>query len=115
MAEKRMRKTEVRIAERQRRRAEQERREWLKRLIPFGILGVLAVALVGFVLYGTVKSSGALDNPNGKAQLTVDHEKLELGDQKLGTTVRAEFNIKNTGDGTLRMNVPAMPKAVEGC
>ncbi len=115
MAEKRMSKAQARLAERQRRRKEQDRRDRLTRLIPFGIIGVVAVVLIGFVAYGTLKSGGAFDNPNGKAQISVDHEKLELGDQKLGSTVRATFNIKNTGDGTLRMNVPSMPTAVEGC
>ncbi len=115
MAEKRTTKTSPRLAERQRRRAEQERRSSLVRLIPFVILGLIGLVLVGLGLYGTLRSSGAIDDPNSKPQIAVDHEKLELGDQKLGSTVRAQFNIKNTGSGTLKLNVPAMPTVLEGC
>ncbi len=115
MAEKSTGKTSVRLAERQRRRAEQERRERLTRLLPFGILSLIAVVVVGLGIFGALRSSGALEDPNAKPQLTVDKEKLDLGDQKLGSTVRAQFNIKNTGTGTLKMQVPGMPTAVEGC
>ncbi len=115
MAEKRTGKIPARLAERQRRRAERERRENLFRLLPFGILGLVAVIVVGLGIFGALRSSGAIDDPNGKPQITVDNEKLELGDQKLGSTVRAQFNIKNSGTGTLKMKVPSMPTALEGC
>ena len=115
MAEKSMSKAQSRLAERQRRRKEQERRDKLTGLIPFGIIGIVALFLIGFVVYGTLKSGGAFDNPNGKAQISVDHEKLELGDQKLGSTVRAQFNIKNTGDGTLRFTDKPYIEVLEGC
>ncbi len=110
-----MSKAEARIAERQKRRAERERRNKLNRLIPIGIVGIVAVFLVGLVAFSTMKTAGAFENPDGKAHIEVDNEKLDLGDQKLGSTVRASFNIKNTGDGTLKMTVPSMPTAVEGC
>ncbi len=115
MAEKRTSKGQARLAERQRRRAERERRDQFSRLLPFGILGLIAVVVVGLGIFGALHSSGALEDPNAKPQLTVDKEKLDLGDQKLGSTVRAQFNIKNTGTGILRMQVPAMPTALEGC
>ncbi len=115
MAEKRTSKGQARLVERQRRRAERERRNQVSRLFPFGILGLIAVFVVGLGIFGALRSTGAFENPNGKAQFTVDKAKLELGDQKLGSTVRAQFNIKNTGTGILKMQVPGMPRAVEGC
>ncbi len=115
MAEKQTGKTPARLAERQRRRAERERQESLKRLIPFWVLGLIAVFIVGLGAFGAIRSTGAFANPNGKSQFSVDAEKLELGDRKLGTSVRAEFKVKNTGDGILKMQVPSMPTAVEGC
>ncbi len=115
MADKDTSKGQTRLAERQRRRAEQERRDRLTRLLPFGILGLIAIFVVGLGIFGALRSTGVFENSNGKAQFTIDNEKLELGDQKLGSTVRAQFNIKNTGTGTLKMQVPGMPTAVEGC
>ncbi len=115
MAEKRASKGQARFGDLHRRRAERERRDRITRLLPFGILGVIVVFVVGLGIFGALRSSGAFENPNGKSQFTVNTDKLELGDQKLGSTVRAQFNIKNTGDGTLRMNVPAMPTVLDGC
>ncbi len=115
MAEGNMRRTQARMEERMRRRAEQERSARLKRMIPLGILGALAVIAIGFVLFGTLRTSGALDNPNGKPKFTVDSEKLELGDQKLGHAIKASFKVTNTGDARLTLNAPSMVTALEGC
>ena len=115
MAEEPVRKTQARTAERIRRRAERERNERIKRLIPFGIIGAVLVLLVGFAVTSTLRASGVFSDPNAKPNFTVDTEKLELGDQKLGSTVRATFNVKNTGQGALQLNVPPMPSVLEGC
>ncbi len=115
MAEAKISRTQARSADRARRRAEKERQERIKFLIPFGILGVLAVLAIGFVAYSTLQSSGALEPAGAKPKFTVDTEKLELGDQKLGHPIKASFNIKNTGDGRLTLSTPPMVTALEGC
>ncbi len=115
MAEEHVRKTQARYEERARRRAERERRERIIHLIPFGLIGVIALLLIGFGFYSSIKTTGVFVDPNGKAQFTVDTEKLELGDQKLGRPIKASFNVKNTGDGKLTLSTPPMVTALEGC
>lgn len=115
MAETRISKQQARLAERQRRRAERERRERLTWMIPVGILGAVVLFIVGLGLFGALKSSGVIDSPNGKAKFTVDTEKLELGDQKLGRPINASFKVTNAGDGRLTLNTPPMVTALEGC
>ena len=115
MAQARTRKTEARGAERMRRRAARERRATIRGLLPFGILGAAALLVVGLALFGSLRTSGALDSPNAKPRFTVDTEKLELGEQELGKGIKASFNVKNTGDGRLTLSTPPMVKALEGC
>ncbi len=115
MGEGHLRKTQARFEERARRRAERERREKFKRVIPLGLLGTLAVLFAGYVLFGTFRASGTFESPNAKAHFTVDTEKLELGDQKLGHPIKASFTVKNVGDGRLTLDAPPMVKALEGC
>ena len=116
MSDKPIRKTLVRAAERERRRAQRERNQRLKWQIPLAALGALAVlAAAYFVFTAVTKSSNGVRAGVNGPHLQVDTEKIDLGDEPLGKTVQAAFNVKNTGDGTLTLNPAGTATVLEGC
>ena len=116
MAEKPVRRTLARNAERERRRAQQERRQKLTWQIPLAALGVFAVLAAAYFLFTTVtKPPGAVSAGVNGAHFQVDTEKLDLGDQPLGQTVHASFNVKNSGDGSLTLNAAQIATVLQGC
>jgi hypothetical protein len=116
MSDKPIRKTQLRAAERERRRMQRERNERLKWQIPLAPLGAIVVLAVAYFVFTTVtKSSNAVSAGVNRAHFQVDTEKLDLGDQALGNTVHASFNVQNTGDGTLTLNPARTATVLEGC
>ena len=116
MSENHVRKTQVRAAERERRRVHQARSERLKWQIPFaaaGILALLAVAYFAFTNFAQ-PSQAVVTGINGP-RFQVDTEKLDLGDEPLGQTVHASFSVKNTGDGSLTLNAAQIATVLQGC
>ena len=110
-----MRKTQARIAERERRRKQGEQRQKLFKIVPLVLIAILAVVGVGYTVYTrTAKPHPANPGVIGP-RLEVDREQLDLGNRKLNEPVRAAFNIKNVGDDTLNLGVPKLVTALEGC
>lgn len=48
-------------------------------------------------------------------RLSMNAERLDFGDVKLGKTVRAEFVVTNTGDRNLTLDSSTPVRVVEGC
>lgn len=111
MSEKVTRKTEARVAERERARVQQQRKSMMKKAIPL-TLGAIVVLFLVFVALTTVNQAtqGTLG-----ARLQVDREKLDLGAQVFDQPVRAQFHVKNAGDSTLKLTVPRVVNALQGC
>lgn len=114
MSERPLRKTEARIAERERRRAQtQGKNIW--GILLLGI-AVIAFAVAGYMIYDGVSQPVRPVNAGSIGpRLQVDREQIDLGDRKFNQPVRATFNIKNVGDGTLTLNVPRLVTVLEGC
>ena len=110
------RKTQARVAERERRRTQQAQNERLKWQLPFAGAGVLILFAIAYFTFTTFAkpSQAATTGVNGP-HLQVDTDKIDLGDQPLGKTVQADFKITNTGDGTLTLTPPQMATVLEGC
>ena len=51
----------------------------------------------------------------GAPSLTVDKEKVDLGDGRLGQTVSVAFELTNTGEAPLRFREAPYVEVVEGC
>jgi hypothetical protein len=107
------RKTESRVAERERRRKQREAKARLWKTLPLLAIAILALLGAGIIAYGTFVQP-IVSGANGP-RLQVDREQVELGDQHFGTTVRATFKVTNTGDGTLNLNVAKIATVVQGC
>ncbi len=112
MSEKPMRKTEARIAERERARAQRQRSARTKKglLLVLGGIVLIAVGLGAWMMLNPPTTQGSIG-----ARLQVDRERIELGDQIFDRPARAVFTAKNVGDGTLKLEVPRVPTVLEGC
>ncbi len=110
-----IRKTEARIAERQRARAEEQRKGMMKKFIPLAVVFLVAVFLVFVGLTTLAKTSS--ENIQGATgpRFQVDREKIDMGKQIFNNTVRAAFTVKNVGDGTLKLEAPKVASILEGC
>ncbi len=110
-----IRKTQARVAERQRARTAEQRKDAVKRFIPLVVVFLVAV----FVLFVglTTLTQTSEQNIQGTIgpRFQVDRDSLDLGNQPLGKTVRAAFTVKNGGDGTLKLDVPKVATLLTGC
>jgi hypothetical protein len=114
MSEKPLRKTQARVAERERTRAQQQRRSAMTKVVPL-ILGAIAVLFLAFVAYSTAKNADQVVQGTLGARLQVDREQVDLGHRVFNETVRAVFNVKNVGDGTLTLTAPRIAAVLTGC
>jgi hypothetical protein len=116
MSEKHLRKTQVRTADRERRRAQRESKEkliWQIPLAAVALVAVLAVAYYAVAASAQPPTTGSAGSSGPHFQ--ADTEMLDLGDEPLGKTVHASFDIKNTGDGPLTLNAAQVATVLEGC
>lgn len=115
MSNQSIRKTQGRVLERERRRAKQERLDKLRQAAPFVAGTLLALLVAGYFFFtssaGPSQPTAGVNGP----QAQVDTDKLDLGDQPLGQTVHASFNVRNAGDGTLTLNPAKIATVLEGC
>jgi hypothetical protein len=78
--------------------------------------GALLLVLAGLGLWASRKPS-SVPQPQlaGAPRLQVDQEKIDLGDVKLGQTVKVAFTLNNSGDQPLRFSEAPYIEVVEGC
>ncbi len=114
MAEASPRKTQARVAERERRRQQEERNKKLKIAIPV-VVGIIAVLALGYSLFTQAKPARPANAGVVGPRLQVDQEKIDLGRRVFNQPVRGAFNLKNVGDDTLKLGVPKLVTALEGC
>ncbi len=112
MAEKLMRRTQARSAERERHRARQARQQTLLRAITLAALVLFVGVAAAYVI-----STQAQPNVVGAVgpRLQVDREKIDAGNRVFDQPVRVVFNVKNVGDGTLKLETPRVAVLLEGC
>jgi len=94
-------------------RAHQQRNAQTKKLVPPAI-GAIVVLFVVFVAFTMVNQATPV-NGIGVPRLQVDREKIDLGNRIFNQSVRAMFNVKNVGDGTLKLDAPRVATVLEGC
>ena len=78
--------------------------------------GALVLVIAGLGLWASRKPS-TLSGPEqtGAPRLQVDQDKVDLGDVKLGQTVKVSFKLNNTGDQPLRFSEAPYVEVLEGC
>ncbi len=80
--------------------------------IPALIIGTIAVLAGVFFLANPSFSLGSNGSPG---HFVVNTDKIDLGNEPLGKTVHASFDVKNTGDGPLTLNTDQVATVLEGC
>jgi hypothetical protein len=82
------------------------------------IAGAAALALVllgALLLLRPADEAPAPAAGGGAPRLAVDQEKIDFGDVKYNTPVKATFRLTNEGDGTLQIIGEPVVAVVEGC
>jgi hypothetical protein len=78
--------------------------------------GTLLLVIAGFGLWASRKPSNVAEPQQaGTPRLQVDRDKVDLGDVKLGQTVKVSFTLNNAGDQPLRFSETPYVEVVEGC
>ena len=113
MIEKPTRKTQARVLQREQIRAREQRKNNLKVILPMIAVAFVVVVIVASAMYARPGESAM--QTNGTPHLQVDSDQIDLGRRIFNQPVRAVFNIKNTGDGTLKLDVPRVANVLEGC
>lgn len=110
-----IRKTQARVAERQRARTAEQRTSAMKKWIPVGVVLLIAafIIFVGLTMLKPTASPEIQGTIGPRFQ--VDQEKIDMGNRIFNQPVRAVFNVKNVGDGTLKIETPEIANVLEGC
>ena len=79
-------------------------------------LSLSGIFLIGvaFLLVGRPQPKAVIE-VTGAPSLKVDQEQVDLGNKKLGSTVKVSFQLMNNGDKPLRFSKDPYVEVVEGC
>ena len=78
------------------------------------ISGAVILLIAAFFAFQK-KPATVTPETTGGPNLKVDKENVDLGDQKLGSTVQVSFTITNVGDQPLRFSKAPYIEVKEGC
>lgn len=81
----------------------------------FLVLGGLAIIVIALFFAFQKNSASFIPEVIGQASLKTDKEMVDLGDVKLGKTVKVSFDLKNVGDAPLRFSEVPYIEVKEGC
>ena len=104
-----IRKTEARAKERAYAQQQAERRDTITHVLPF-IIAATIVLFIGIAVFVVTNQT-----VSGTPRLQVDQERIDLGKRFFNQPVRAVFNVKNVGDGTLTLEAPKIATLLQGC
>lgn len=83
--------------------------------MPLLILIGAGVILIVAAIWLTLPKVDGQPDQMGTPAITVNQEKIDFGEVKLDTPLTFEFNVTNTGNGTLRFTEAPYIEVVEGC
>ena len=84
---------------------------WLPLIIVAGVV-LIAVAMLSNT---SSSASPAASTTNGTPTVSVDKDRFDFGNVKLGQTVQVSFEVANTGDAPLRFKEKPYIEVAAGC
>jgi len=81
----------------------------------WGAIAAAVLFVVGGLSLLLISGNTNTEPENGTPKLVVDQTVIDEGYQKLNTTIRTSFTLRNEGDATLRIQGEPQVKLVEGC
>lgn len=78
------------------------------------LAGVLVLAAAVWMIFGSGQPKAAVE-VKGAPHLKVEKDAIDHGDVKLGTPIRDEIRVTNTGDQTVRFSEAPYIEVLEGC
>ncbi len=109
MSNQPIRKTQARLVERERARKQAARHDAIIHTLPF-VIAAAVVLFIGIAVFLAMNPTAS-----GTPRLQIDQERIDLGKRIFNQPVRAVFNVKNVGDGTLTLETPKIATVLEGC
>ena len=85
---------------------------WLPLII---VAGVVLVAVAMLSNNGSSTAAPTAPTTSGAPALTVDKDRFDFGNVKLGQTVQISFEVTNTGDAPLRFKEKPYVEVAAGC
>ena len=85
---------------------------WLPLII---VAGVVLIALAVLSNNTSSPASPAASTTNGTPTVSVDKDRFDFGNVKLGQTVQVSFEVANTGDAPLRFKEKPYIEVAAGC
>ncbi|MBI5567343.1 MAG: DUF1573 domain-containing protein [Chloroflexi bacterium] len=85
---------------------------WLPLII---VAGVVLIAVAVLSNTGSSTTVPTVPITSGAPALSVDKDKFDFGDVKLGQTVQVSFEVANTGDAPLRFKEKPYIEVAAGC
>lgn len=101
--------------QRNRKRAVAHQERQAKQRPLFFLLGGVALLALAYFLWQSQNRTHVPVEVSGGPRLSVDKERIDLGDVRLGQTVRVTFEVANTGDQTLNFQEAPYIEVIEGC
>jgi len=92
----------------------QPRRGLIPLLLAVGVALLIIITLI-IALQPSKNTSPTTPEVTGTARLKADKQKIDLGDVKLGTPVKASFQLTNIGDQPLKLTKAPYVEIKEGC
>jgi len=109
MSNQPIRRTQARNLERQRALQQAQHRHAITLFLPF-VIAAAAVLFVGISVFVLTNRT-----VSGTPRIQVDQERIDLGDRIFNQPVRGVLNVKNVGEGTLKLETPRVADVLEGC
>jgi hypothetical protein len=84
--------------------------------LPFllALAGVALVAVAAWMIFGSAQPKAELE-VKGAPHLKVEKDAIDHGEVKLGTPIRDEVRVTNTGDQPVRFTEAPYIEVLEGC
>lgn len=79
------------------------------------LAGLLLLMIAGIALWASNRTAKSTPQVTGAPHLSVDKDSIDHGQVKLGTPIRDDIRVTNTGDQPLKFSEAPYIEVKEGC